>query len=249
MLPFSRMLVYANNSSILNGNYTQIATTPTGYFNFGSASFSNRIYVIGGVTSGAALTQSGYFFDPDTPTTRISIANLPRILFNFACTYYNNKIYVYGGTTRNTPTGANIENLALYVYDITSNAWSTPTPVNKPSTGGYCKFVEVNGTLYLYGLSSNYTQLYKLDPSTLTFTALASSTTALSASIGGLCTDGVRYLYTSTNNVIERYDITTNTWSVLQTNTNISGDCIYLNNYVYIQDRLKFGRYNIQTNR
>ncbi len=248
MLPFTRMLVYANNSTILNGNYTQIDTTPTGYLNFGSVSYSNRIYVIGGVTSGAAVTQTAYFFDPDTPSTRISIANLPRILFNIGCAHYLNKIFVYGGTTRNTPLGTNIDNLALYVYDLTTNSWSNPSSVNKPSTGGYCKMVTIGSTLYLYGLSPNYTQLYKLDPTTLTFTALASSNAAFTPASGGMCTDGIRYIYTSTNNVIERYDTISNTWDILQTNTNVSGECIYLSGYVYIQDQLKLGRYNILTN-
>lgn len=248
MLPLSRILVYANNSSVLNGNYTQITTTPTGYFNFGAVSYSNRIYIMGGVTSGAALTQACYYFDPVNPTVRISIANLPRILFNFGCTVHDTKIYVYGGVTRNTPTGTNIDNTALYVYDILTNTWSNPSSTNKPSTGAYCKMVTIGHDIYLHGLNSNFMQLYKLDTSTLTFTPLASSPTALAGSVGGMCTDGTRYLYVSTANVIERYDIINNVWNTIQTNTNTYGDCIYFNNYVYIQDRLKFGRYDVKNN-
>lgn len=248
MLPLSRILIYDNDFTILNGNYNQIATTPTGYFNFGSVSYLNRIYVMGGVTSGAALTQSCYFFDPDNPTVRTSIANLPRILFNFGCTIHDTKIYVYGGVTRNTPTGTNIDNTALYVYDILTNTWSNPTSTYKPSTGAYCKMVTIGSDIYLHGLNSDFMQLYKLDTSTLTFTSLASSSTALAGSVGGMCSDGIRYIYVSTTNVIERYDITNNTWNTIQTNTNTYGDCIYLNNYVYIQDRLKFGRYDVSKN-
>lgn len=248
MLPLSRMLIYGNdiNDQVLSGTYTSIATAQTGYFNFGSVSVPslNRIYIMCGVTTGAALSQSGYYFDPRTPNTRTSIANLPRILFNFGSSYYNGNIYVYGGITRNAPTSSNIDATALYIYNIASNTWSTPTPINKPENGGYCKMVTIGNYIYLHGLNTSLNQMYRFDPSNNSFSTLAASPSIFQSSLAGMCTDGIN-IYTSTNGNIERYNVSTNTWSTIKSSIGMTGMCTYYRGYVYIQDANKFGRYKI----
>lgn len=246
MLPFSRILNYGNdlNNVVLDGIYNQIGTYSNGTFDFGYSFRGNDIYVFGGVLSGASVSRACFYFNADTPGTVVPLTSTPKMLFGFGCSTYGNKFYAFAGTTRNTPTGSNIANTSCYYYDRSTNTWVTITPTNAPTTGGYSKMVTVGNYLYLYGLGAS-NQLYRYDPELNSFTALSSSATT--GTPWGLCTDG-QYLYTSKVNTIERYDISNNTWSTLQSSTGVSGNIMYLNGYLYIQDTNKFARYKISTN-
>ncbi|MEY2505461.1 MAG: hypothetical protein QOG27_1741 [Verrucomicrobiota bacterium] len=114
--------------------YTEKAPYPmfNGLSRHATASFNNFLYVVGGeslVGATFAPTNIVERFDPVANTWAV-MAPLPTNVSNHEACAMNGKIYVPGGYGGSGPPFSNIN----YIYDITSNTWSTGAVVPAPAT-------------------------------------------------------------------------------------------------------------------
>jgi N-acetylneuraminic acid mutarotase len=104
--------------------WTTLKSMPTARYWFGTATFDNQIYCIGGSQT-ANITDANEVYDPASNTwTNKTPMPTPRYQL---CTYaVNGKIYAIGGVNATGITGVN------QAYDIATDSWTTKTPMPTP---------------------------------------------------------------------------------------------------------------------
>jgi N-acetylneuraminic acid mutarotase len=188
------------------------------------ASVSNKIYAIGGLT-GADLNHVTYIkateeYDPATNTWTekspipISATPVNSVLGNFfmAGAALNGKIYV--------ATGGSGENLPTYIYDPTTDTWSTGKSISKFNLQPYYA-TAANNSLYVM----NGNDFLQYQPATDEWSELPLPLTSVIGSIYGTClasdnsnvyaAGGVANLVDAAVNSddAETYDVAHSSWS------------------------------------
>jgi N-acetylneuraminic acid mutarotase len=168
--------IYAMGSGInleydtATDNWRNRTPMPTTRSWFAITYYDNKIYVIGGTTTGFAGDQTGTneVYDPSTNTWQ-SKASMPTIREGAKANVANGKIYVMGGRTGGEHTTVNITEC----YDPISDIWTTVAPLIFP-VDGYSSAV-IDNKIYVMGgqdefdpqMNVPYTQIY--DPQTNTW--------------------------------------------------------------------------------
>lgn len=166
-------VVYNPGNTSINGvNYSTIV--------------GNDIYF----TRGAASGQGFYKFNVTTNTlttltSRLYIAGINNIFVNSTGT----KIYQFGSYSNNPANKAQ-------VYTIASNSWAALSDTPESASWGSSSFRHPTNPdiLYPYGLTG-FTQRYRYNVSTDTYTALGTGRDATYANTGSLSPNGKYYLY------------------------------------------------------
>jgi len=159
---------WTTTPSILNERYdpvantwTSLASMPTPRYGCTAAAANGRVYVMGGETGPAGYpnTNANEEYNPGTNTWQIR-APMPESLRYAGAVNFNNLIYVYGGS-RNT----GIKNEFVYVYNPTTNTWSTasgtmPTPRSTLMPDSLRNFMMTVGGAYGASTETNVAEFY-----------------------------------------------------------------------------------------
>jgi N-acetylneuraminic acid mutarotase len=118
--------------------WTEITQPPVYYAWSAVAACQNKIYVIGDLTQ---------VYDPATDTWENRTA-LPITIYGYQANVVNDKIYVISG---GKPAGLSITDPseATYVYDPTTDSWSTMAPIPTP-VDGYASAI-LDNKIYIIG--------------------------------------------------------------------------------------------------
>jgi N-acetylneuraminic acid mutarotase len=207
---------------------------PTHQSGFAIATCQNKIYVIGGWNSTdpntglAILTGANEMYDPATDSWRAK-APMPVPTAHMQANVVDGKVYVISGFlgTISGPTGAPEPNIsdATWVYDPSTDSWSTAAPI--PTPVWYYASAVVDNEIYVEGgetaTSPHYTGLNQIyDPETNTWT-LGEPLPVSVHKAGAGATTGVLapprlYVMGGTNdgyngvNTTQIYDPQTNSW-------------------------------------
>ena len=124
-------------------SWTAKASMPGGGRNsMGVAVIDNRMYVVGGIATGEAVTAIGEMYNPITDTWS-PIAPMPSVRYAMAIGAIDGILYAAGG-------GNDIPNFtAVDAYDPTTNSWSSKAPLS--TQRAYVASAVVNGLLYAIG--------------------------------------------------------------------------------------------------
>lgn len=175
---------------------------PTGTYDFGSESFNNELYVVGGIGAVSSLQVYDVVIDSWSAGAAIpfdfSSADTARV---------GDKIYA--------PGGGNSPHQLLQIYDITTDTWSQGADIS-PLVGGYgvrWNRTEAIGTnIYIIGGQYSGTSLRMYD--TLFNTWSVKANIPISAGLGATTAvvDGQIYLFGRGNSNVLRYDPTADAW-------------------------------------
>jgi N-acetylneuraminic acid mutarotase len=139
--------------------WTTKASMPTPRAFFGIAVYQNKIHVIGGrVGSNYTYTGANEVYDPVTDTWETKTP-LPTPRDGLDANVVNGKIYLIGGQRINLP-GYSIQTFDLNeVYDPSSDAWTTKTPLLTP-VYDYTSAVIDNKICVIGGSGGTLNQIY-----------------------------------------------------------------------------------------
>jgi N-acetylneuraminic acid mutarotase len=194
---------------------------PTKRLGLVAATVNGIVYAIGGQTEflkgdslayGAKLTKVEAFNPASAQAKWASKAPLPaKRAWPSGAAVISGKIYVPGGLSPNgNPTKT------LYVYDPSTNTWSTKAPLPVASARGAAAVI--NGKLYVLTPTANASLLHRYDPASNTWTARASAPRAHHYPASGVI-DGKLYIAGTMNSNktpfhgTSVYDPATNTWA------------------------------------
>ncbi len=173
---------------------------------------SGKVYVVGGATSGAIVTNNeAYNLKTNTWTTR---APVPTATFAPAAAVVNGVLYVIGGSTNGS------DQLALVqAYYPASNSWSQKTSMPVATSSMYA--VAVKGIIYVVGGYADgvrTTNVYSYNPATDSWTQLAplkvGKSTPATGKLGGIiAASGLGNSGVVNDN--ERYGVSGNNWKNL----------------------------------
>ena len=173
---------------------------------------SGKVYVVGGATSSAIVTNNEvYNLKTNTWATR---APIPTATFAAAGAVVNGILYVIGGSTNGS------DQLALVqAYNPASNSWSTKTSMPVATSSMYA--VVAKGIIYVVGGYADgvrTTNLYSYNPSTDSWAQLAAmkvgKSTPATGKLGGIiATGGVGNGGVVNDN--ESYGVSGNKWKTL----------------------------------
>jgi N-acetylneuraminic acid mutarotase len=182
------------------------------------------LYAIGGFDPGTGLTRAveAYNFATNSWSTK---AKLPLALTNTnGVGVIGGKLYLSGGSFV-TADGLGGLHPGLNVYDPASNSWTKKADMPKRVAGGVTGVI--NGKLYVLGGSCNncgpdpvIRRLYRYDPATNTWTALAWAPNPHGRGAGGVI-NGKFYVAGGggsnfgPSNKLDVYDPATNRWKTL----------------------------------
>lgn len=251
MIPIPRMVQYGNTAAPSNlGTRIQITPNPapTARFSFGYTSLNSYAYLYGGAVVGSDYNNEFWRFDTSTETwTQLQSGVLA--MHGCGLAGYNGKIYMFGGytgtlqnrffiydiasntwtentTSINVPSArhhcrfvstgdgklylwGSLNGSQLFSYDIASNTWTTLA--SSSITNSLAGDMTTDGT-YLY-CEGSAGQKYTI--STNTWSSIASLEGRMTYS------SVENRIYCINNERLYRYNIPTNTWVEVGTNTNI----------------------------
>lgn len=169
-------------------SWSSIASLPGVRFWSVADSYNGKIYVNGGGDSSLLPIGSTVAYDPSA-NSWTTLAPAPTAVYKAAGGIISGKLHVVGGFSRSTFAVSKLHQ----VYDVASNTWSSAATLPVGGTGndwaGGCVY---NGQLYYVlgtnndGSTGTVTTLYRYDPSSNTWTQLASAhgaQAALSAAV------------------------------------------------------------------
>ena len=209
--------------------------------------------------NGKGVVSSWGDYYQDAPARRYGV--------NMEQSLYANKIYVCNGMTDNSTFHGD-----MYVYDITSNSWSTKSANSYPADGVCSWFY--NGKVYVFGgrnvigspVGLNYTRIYDIVSDTWSLGA-SIPTPVADARACGYDDGGTYKIYViggygvggSTDYVdkAQLYYPDTDTWETISPPANLlsgeaAGPAIYYNNCIYVfggtnSNMAKVEKYDIAT--
>lgn len=164
-------------------------------YGVGIAVIDNLIYIIGGGT-GSSTTSTVYVYDT-VARTFSSLTSLPSSRVYLSAHYYSvdGMIHVFGGSTATTSTVSGSNTSTHYIYNISTNLWTTSTqtiPV-ATSTASNCEIIEYNSKLWFINTGVTNGALYSYDNTNGFQTVIPNI---------GLSTFRASYVYDKTNNVM-----------------------------------------------
>ena len=201
-----------------NGTWITRATLPNMLTEHTSTALNGKVYLIGGLETGAVTVDKVQVYDPATDFWTLA-APLPQPRHHAGVAVANGRIYVLGGYTGNPFAPTN----TVYEYDPQVNTWATKTPM--PTTRGSAIAATVNGQIYVIGGAAHHLQNTmatneRYDPATDTWTTLAPMPTprdhhAVVAIDSMLYAIGGRNLGIMQDRykVVEAYNVNQNAWT------------------------------------
>jgi len=109
----------------------------------GGCTDGQKIWSVGGLVSGSAVTNVVQVYDPESNTWS-QPTTLPVAVCRPSCAIINGKLYVIGGYNASLTSQPYTQ-----IYNIAGNAWSSGTP--PPSARGGCGGGVINGKMYIVG--------------------------------------------------------------------------------------------------
>jgi N-acetylneuraminic acid mutarotase len=172
---FELLLNYGNNKPaskpLANRVWSSLAPFGASGLQSTGAVVDGKCYIFGGrVISNNAARNTAYSWDG---TTMTPLANMPVALIGASCAAIGNKIYIFGGSFALV---SGQENKTVYVYDISTNTYSTAGTATFNTIVGSAAAVGTD--IYIYGGLANQTEsgfppvFYKYDTLSSTFTQL-----------------------------------------------------------------------------
>ena len=132
----------------LNTNtWEQVANMPKPRALAASAVIGDKIYVIGGYSSGNPFTTEGTVLEFDPATNRTTAkAAMPTPVYGAGCFVHEGRIWVLGGGT----TSFSVQTDVIQIYDPASDTW-TQSISKLPRSLRSFQSVNINGTAYFLG--------------------------------------------------------------------------------------------------
>ncbi|GAA4508148.1 hypothetical protein GCM10023191_067540 [Actinoallomurus oryzae] len=151
----------AGSSAVPQGTaWTEIPEYPFPVMSNTVGSHQGKVYSVGGVTPGKALS-AGYVYDPAAGTWS-PIADLPQPLYNAAGIFLDGTMYVVGGSHGAAPSST------VYAYHPASDRWTRladlPTPVDRGAVAVLGDRLYVVGGCVEDCLKSSSAAVYRYDP-------------------------------------------------------------------------------------
>lgn len=230
------------------------ANMPTARMNCACSEYDGKIYVVGGCLGYQRLDTMGHYVSTDAfeifdiKNNSWSIGpSLPHALQCCASCSYNGKIYVFGGEYYELVGNHNQFNKTVYIYDILTNTWSQAHNMNfimgGDSVDGYyakpaCNLIH-DDKIFLIGPSDDMVMstlnryCYKIyDIKTDTYTDMAKPINDMPNASYSIYNNKI---YIIGVNSLQIYDISTDTWNYIRSDTNP---------YYYAYYRAACGIYN-----
>ncbi len=215
---FNNPIADVTRYNSLQNSWSTVSSLPVAAGRVAVGGSSNYIYAAGG------------YLDPGGPNSVTSTLRIYNAMFGTwsfgvpapshveaaAGTVLNGKFYVVGGDNYTDTLSTN------YIYDIGSNTWSTGAPLLAPRKNTYA--VAQNGLVYVFGGLDAAGQvsdsLFAYNPSSNSWTTLASPNTGGLGNYGGISSYGPGYLIAVDGGTSDNmpsaathiYDINNNTW-------------------------------------
>lgn len=140
------------------GTWAEKTAMPTVREDMGSAVVNGKIYVFGGITTGATPTSVMEIYNPADDTWDTTKAALPvaKLLGDFGCAC-NGKIYAIGAAASLTGSPNYTAVSTVYSYDPDTNIWTTKTPMSAGTSSVYKECEVLGNKIYVVaGAKSNY---------------------------------------------------------------------------------------------
>ena len=203
------------------GNFwTDRAPLPSARQRPAAASVSGTLYVMGGLNGSSVAQRSVFAYSPSANSWTTK-AMLPAARYGTGAAVISGRIYVAGGLDpSDNPTRT------LYAYNPGTNTWATRATL--PAASGCGGSAVIGGKLYTFsgctllstGVKISAGLLHRYDPSTNTWTRLASAPEAhfspvVGALNGRLYVAGGNNGSGATTSRLDMYDPATNTWTTM----------------------------------
>jgi N-acetylneuraminic acid mutarotase len=190
--------------SPLSDIWSTVAPMPIGRYCHCAVAVGSAMYVLGGSSMGEGTSVDVFKF-VSTQGTWSEVTSAPREMIKSAAVAVGTDIYVFGGEDEESDE----EDLVMK-YDTVADIWSTLAPMPR---AGSCHSASIcNGLVYIVGAGAAGRDVLCFDPTSAewnTLTPTVSCRTDCATFVLGGC------LYVASNNDVERYDVTTDTWTAV----------------------------------
>ncbi len=193
-------LVYSCASPDLGSNWSQGPALPFPLASFATA----ERYLIGGDSTSIDYLNTNLYFDGTSYVSRapLEIDSIPIPLKNSCAAFDGSRVYVFGGYAAGPTSFA-------FTYDPGTDSWRDIGPMPYSTYG--CSAAYIGGEIHIMG-GNGQTDHYVYIPSSDTFVSEPSS--LYTHDYGCAVATGTSiYLIGGENDLVEEYDIASNTWS------------------------------------
>jgi len=140
--------------------WSPVRSLPAPRSDVGAVAHGGKIYVFGGCTGNATVTDEVLVYNPETDTWTPGLAPMPTARASFAAGRKGQNVYTIGGTDGASATDVN------EVYNISGDSWSTstPMPTARVETGAHShggRVYVVGGADPGHGASSDVSAMFK----------------------------------------------------------------------------------------
>jgi N-acetylneuraminic acid mutarotase len=146
-LTSSALLTTVYKLDLASNTWEQVATLPRARALAASVVIDDKIYVIGGYSSGSPFTTEGTILEFHPSNNRFEEkARMPLPVFAAGCFVHEGRIWVLGGGT----TGFQAQTDAIQIYDPATDTWTQSTSKLPRSLRSFSA-VNIKGTAYFIG--------------------------------------------------------------------------------------------------